>query len=86
MEVSTKYVKEMFDTPKDAVRWISEDEFDKDFRGFAPNLRDWVAAKCDNLTDIEKAAWEAIKHKTNKDQTQEERLLVNCLWINFFCN
>ena len=43
----------MFSVPKDEIRWISNDDFEADFNGFIPELKDWVDARCDKRTDIE---------------------------------
>ena len=32
-----------------------------DLEGTIPELRDWLAARCDNRTDVEKAVWEKLK-------------------------
>ena len=71
MDVPTKYIDQMFSVPKDQILWLSEDDFDNDFRGFIPSLRDWVDAKC-KLTDVEKIALEAIRKKTSNKRTQAE--------------
>ena len=79
MDVPTKYIDQMFSVPKDKVLWLSEDDFDSNFKGFVPSIRDWVDAKCDNLTDIEKALWESIGKKSAKDLTREENAIGDML-------
>jgi hypothetical protein len=69
--VATKYIDQMFSVPKDQILWINDDDFDADFRGFIPSLRDWVEAKC-KLTDVEKIALEAIQKKPSDKRTQAE--------------
>ena len=64
MGVPAKYADQMFSVPKDEVRWISSNEFETDFAGFIPELRDWVDARCDGRSDAEKRAWEVLKNKT----------------------
>ena len=78
MDVPTKYIDQMFSVPKDQILWLSEDNFDNDFRGFIPSLRDWVDAKC-KLTDVEKIALEAIRKKTFDKRTQAEWDVENLL-------
>jgi hypothetical protein len=58
MGVPTKYSDEMFSISKNDIRWISDDEIQADFNGFIPELRDWVDARCDKFSDIEKNIWE----------------------------
>ena len=77
MDVQTKYIDQMFSVPKDKVLWIGEDDFDNDFRGLVPSLREWVEAKCNNLTDIEKTAWESIKNKLSNRRTQTENSVAD---------
>jgi hypothetical protein len=77
MGVPTKYIDQMFSIPKDQILWISQDDFDADFSGFIPSLRDWVDAKC-KLTDVEKVALDAIRKKPAK-LTQAELDVENKL-------
>lgn len=66
MDVPEQYANSMYNlyaSPKGRVRWIRSDEFDADFDGFIPKLKDWVNAVCDNLTDIEQKNWERLKYK-----------------------
>jgi hypothetical protein len=79
MDVPTKYVDKMFSVPKDKILWISDDDVDVDFKGFVPSLRDWADAKCNTLTDVEKAVWESIKNKSPKYMTQLESSISDML-------
>jgi len=45
MDVSAKYVAEMYSVPKGVTKWV-RNEFESDFAGFIPKLRDWVNSKC----------------------------------------
>ena len=65
MGVSTKYADLMFSIPKDQVRLINEDDFKSDFEGYIPELRDWLDAKCNKLTDVEKVVEQ--KHRGKKE-------------------
>ena len=60
MGAPRKYFDMMYAIPKGDIRWISEDELESDFRGFIPELRDWIDARCDKLTKGEKALWEIL--------------------------
>ena len=57
MGVPPKYADLMFSVPKDKVRWIGNAEFRTDLEGVIPDLKDWLAARCDKRTDVEKAIW-----------------------------
>lgn len=54
MGVPLKYADLMFSTPKDQVRWITAAEYQADFAGIISELRDWLSARCDKRTEIEK--------------------------------
>jgi hypothetical protein len=71
MDVPTKYIDQMFSVPKDKILWISEDDFDADFKGLIPNVRDWVDAKC-KLTDVEEVALKSINDKPFDKRTKAE--------------
>jgi hypothetical protein len=79
MDVPTKYSDQMFTVPKDQILWISQDDFAANFSGFVSSLRDWIDAKCDDRTDIEKVAWENIKNKHHNEMTQTEKSLSDML-------
>jgi TPR repeat protein len=53
MGVATKYVDLMFSIPKDQVRWIDQASFEADFGGLIPDLKDWVAARCNDVKNLE---------------------------------
>lgn len=79
MDVPIHYIDKMFDTPKEAISWIGEDDFSNDFSGFTPSLKEWVKSKCNNFTDIEESAWNIIKRKKHNEETAEERRLSELL-------
>jgi len=79
MGVPTKYVELMFATPKDQIRWITGAEFGSDLEGVIPELKDWVDARCDKLTDVEKIMWSEIKDKLPKYMTATEKSVANLL-------
>jgi hypothetical protein len=43
----------MFAVPSGRIRWIRNDEFDADLKGFIPELKDKLNAKCAARTDLE---------------------------------
>lgn len=79
MSVPAKYTDLMFSVSKDNVRWISNADFNTDFEGFVPELRDWIGAKCDTRTDVEKAVWEGVKDKAPARMTAVERSAADML-------
>lgn len=46
MGVPPTYVDEMYRTPNDRMRWLTDEEIDADFRGFIPQVREWVKTQC----------------------------------------
>ena len=81
MGVPAKYGDLMFSIPKDQLRFIREDDFETDFEGYIPELRDWLDAKCNMLTDFEKAVSKSInrkkrrKEKLGEDEERMNRML-----------
>jgi hypothetical protein len=84
MSVPVKYVDRMFSVPKEQIEWIGAEDFKADFEGFIPELRDWMSARCDKRTDIEKAMWEALKDKLPADMTPEEKKIAQMLGEKMF--
>jgi hypothetical protein len=60
MGVTAKYADMMFSVPKDKVRWVGNADFKADLAGIIPEIKDWLAARCDKRTDVEKAIWEKL--------------------------
>jgi len=79
MDVPTKYVELMFATPKDQIRWITGAEFESDLEGFIPELKDWVDARCDKLTDVEKIRGGEVKDKLPKYMTATQKSVATLL-------
>lgn len=79
MGVPAKYADLMFSVPKDEVRWIGSAAFEADFEGVIPELREWVDARCDTLTDVEKATWANLKDKSSAEMTTAERSISELL-------
>jgi hypothetical protein len=46
MGIPANYADEMYSVPKYNIRWIRNDEFERDFDGFVPELRNIVQAMC----------------------------------------
>jgi hypothetical protein len=79
MGVPTRYLDRMFSVSKDDIQWISDGDFEADFEGFIPELRDWVDARCDKNTPTEKKIWEELKHTTSAHQTPAEKVMVDAI-------
>jgi hypothetical protein len=75
MGVPAKYADMMFAVPKDEVRWIGSADFKNDLEGIIPELKDWVAARCDKRTDVEKALWKnwVLHPRPIPDKSSAER-------------
>ena len=46
MGVPLRYVQEMYDVPKERLRWLTEEEIATDFSGFIAEVRPWVETQC----------------------------------------
>jgi hypothetical protein len=81
MNVSEKYADLMFSISKDQVRVINEDDFEADFEGYIPELRDWLDAKCNNFTDVEKTVEKVIEGKRTHGEklTEDEQRMADML-------
>jgi len=51
MDVPGGYITAMYSVSPGRIQWIRNDQFDADFKGFIPELRDEVDAKCENHTN-----------------------------------
>jgi hypothetical protein len=47
--------------------------------GFIPGLKDWVDAKCDKWTAVDKAFYEAIRNKPGNQMTKAERIMSDAI-------
>ena len=63
MAVSLKYADLMFSIPRDKVRLISRAEFDADLSGYVPEIKDWINARCDKGTDVEKRLLDVLEER-----------------------
>jgi hypothetical protein len=54
MGVQAKYADLMYRIPKDEIRWITQEQFERDFEGVVPELKEWVAVRGKKLAaDLE---------------------------------
>lgn len=79
MGIKHKYIDEMFSIPKDSLRWISQDEFSHDFRGFIPQLKDWADARCDKFTTMENKIWAENAYRLNSEMTANVKEIIKTL-------
>ena len=77
MDVPNKYLELMYSVPPNEVRWISQAEFNADLKGYVPEIRALLDAKCDSRlgsteiqrctaqikTELRNAAWHKIFHR-----------------------
>ena len=75
MSVPARYVDEMFSVSRDDLKWVSNDDFEADFKGFIPELREWVDARCNKLTPTEKRIWDELKYKTSAQESTAEKVM-----------
>jgi hypothetical protein len=69
MGVPAKYADLMFSISRDQVRWLDEADFQADFSGIIPELKDWMNAKCDNEIDADKRLWKIFDAKVARRET-----------------
>jgi hypothetical protein len=81
MGVPLKYADIMFSIPKDQIRWITIAEYQSDFAGVAPELKDWLSARCDKRTEVEKRVDELLDAKITRGEklTPEEEVIWRAL-------
>jgi hypothetical protein len=81
MGVPSKYADRMFSISGDQMYWIDRADFEADFWGFIPELKDWVNAKCDKRTDVEKRLWDIQDEKLARGEsfTPEDKSLRQML-------
>jgi hypothetical protein len=79
MGVPNRYAEQMAFVPKEQMRWVSGEEFKADFEGFIPDLKDWVDARCSNLTDVELKFWNSVKSTPSHLLTVDQRAMTDKL-------
>jgi hypothetical protein len=84
MGVPAKYADLMFSIPKDQVRWIDEADLKSDFTGVIPGLKDWLDARCDKRTDVDKRVIDALDAKSMRGElTEDEQKMYIALMQKF---
>jgi hypothetical protein len=84
MGVPAKYADLMFSVPKDQVRWIDDADLKSDFTGVIPELQDWLDAKCDERTDVDKRIMDALEAKFMRGElTADEEKMRSALGKKF---
>ena len=56
MNVPNKYLDLMYSTPSNALYWITQTEFDSDLKGYVPELKALLQAKCNSRLGAEQGA------------------------------
>jgi hypothetical protein len=74
MDVPAKYAESMHSVPMQKIQWIRFDEFQTDLRGFIPEVRAWVDAKCGDRIDGEKKGWGGPQRKLDCEANAQEEL------------
>lgn len=81
MGVPTRYAELMFSISKDQIRWITKAEYRADFDGIVPELREWLSARCDNRTEVEKRLEDLFDAKITRGEklNAEEQTMRSAL-------
>lgn len=79
MGVPSKYADLMFSIPKEEIRWIKSADFNADFKGVIPELKDWIDARCNKMTDAEKGFSNAVENKSRSQLTEAEKPIWDSL-------
>src|SRR4029078_5449605 len=85
MNVPEKYLDMMYSVPPNKVRWITQDEFDADLKGYVPAIKDVIEAKCNlksndtkiNLTESPTITLGTTHEKTIPAKQSDE--IVKCV-------
>jgi hypothetical protein len=77
MSVPSKYANMMFSIPKDQIQWLTPSDVHSDLAGFIPELKDWVDARCDSRTDIEKHLSQTLEANVKREKmlSPEDKIL-----------
>ena len=76
MNVPEKYLELMYSVPHNDVRWITQEEFDADLKGYVPEVRRILNERCGSLSEAEPHVRQCI--------TQVKAELVTAAWQNAF--
>ena len=76
MNVPEKYLELMYSVPHSDVRWITQEEFDADLKGYVPEVRRILNERCGSLNEAEPHVRQRI--------TQVKAELVTAAWRNAF--
>jgi len=76
MNVPEKYLDLMYSVPPNEVRWITQEEFDADLKGYVPEVRKTLNERCGSLNEAEPHVRQCI--------TQVKAEMVTAGWRNVF--
>lgn len=65
MDVPEKYIDLMYSVPPKDIHWITQREYDSDFRGYIPKLRDLLDARCNVPTNPKRFSAATLKAPPN---------------------
>jgi hypothetical protein len=77
MGLPAKYAQMMYSVSKDQTLWLGHGDIKADLQGFIPELQDWVKAKCDKMSDSERAARDRLRGKPAEEWSSAEQKLVD---------
>jgi hypothetical protein len=83
MGVPARYAENMYSVPYGKIRWIRNDEFETDFNGFVPELKDWVKTRCGDHRDLNASMDDTLK-KENGTEADCERNIQNELALRAY--
>jgi hypothetical protein len=67
MGIPANYAVDMFSVPNKRIRWIRNDDFERDIDGFIPELKPSVQARCSRRADAEKST---VGKRDPSDETE----------------
>ena len=71
MGVPVSYAVSMFSVPNKRIRWIRNDDFERDIEGFIPELKPSVQVRCRSRADAEKST---VGKRDPTDETTAEAI------------
>lgn len=80
MDAPASYVEDMYSTPKETVRWIRNDEFERYFDGFIPELKAIIGAMCASHHDGQRITEQTsdLEHSSDDDSQASDRAREQC--------
>ena len=73
MGLPAKYSELMYSVPKDQVQLLALSDIKADLDGFIPELKDWVDARCEKTTNVERVGKNRLLLKPAEKWTSEDK-------------